>query len=204
MITPFTFKGKIGRAPYAAWSVALFLSQYLVILAGPGNSAFLKTGRWILAVPHRSLLTFGGDADFLLRLVYLLLLAWALAALAFRRAVDANVDGGIAAVAIAPIIQIPAILYLCFAPSKVTPESRANADYAVIPEPVSVWPPAFLGVFAGVSLTLIAVAVGALVFRTYGYGLFLLTPFVIGAITGYVANSRADIGIRKTALAVAA
>ncbi len=29
MITPFTFKGKIGRAPYAAWSVAIFFSQYL-------------------------------------------------------------------------------------------------------------------------------------------------------------------------------
>jgi len=48
----------------------------------------------------------------------------------------------------------------------------------------------YSGVFAGVGLTLVAVTVSTLIFGTYGYGLFLLTPFVIGAVTAYVANLR--------------
>jgi len=140
----------------------------------------------------------------MLGLAYLLLLAWALVALAFRRAVDANVSGGIAAFVIAPVIQIPAILFLCLAPSRSAPGTRTVAAHAGMREPVSLWPDAFLGVFAGVGLTLVAVAVSTLIFGTYGYGLFLLTPFVIGVITGYIANSRADIGVGETILAVVA
>src|SRR5262245_58231149 len=162
MITPFTFKGKIGRAPYAAWSGAIFLSQFLVVLAGAGDGgALLKANRWILFVPHRALMTVNGPWDLpqMLGLAYLLLLAWALAALAFRRAVDANVGGGIAAFAIAPVLQIPAILFLCFTPPKVALENRTIVGHAGTREPVSLWPEAFLGVFAGVGLTLVAVAV---------------------------------------------
>jgi uncharacterized membrane protein YhaH (DUF805 family) len=205
MITPFTFKGKIGRAPYAAWSVAIFLSQYLVILAGASDiGGILKADRWMLFVPHRALMTVGGNWDLLqtLGVAYLLLLAWALAALAFRRAIDANVGGGIAAFAIAPVIQIPAILYLCIAPSKAVPERDTPVEHPGIQEAVSPWPSAFQGVFAGVGLTLVAVAVSTLIFGTYGYGLFLLTPFVIGVATAYVANLRADMGLGETGLIV--
>jgi len=205
MITPFTFKGRIGRAPYAAWSVALFLSQYLVVLAGAGDGgALLKANWWIILVPHRALITISGPWGLpqMLGLAYLLLLAWALAALAFRRAVDANVVDGTAPFVIAPVIQIPAILFLCFAPSKVMPEIRSTAGVAGMREPVSLWPAAFLGIVAGVGLTLVAVAVSTLIFRTYGNGLFLLTPFVIGLITAYIANLKADIGLGETALTV--
>src|SRR5262245_46122155 len=69
--------------------------------------------------------------------------------------------------------------------------------------PISIWGAALLGVLAGIGLTLAAVAMGTLAFGTYGYGLFLLTPFVIGVITAYVANYRADIGTGRTALSVA-
>jgi len=207
VITPFTFKGRIARAPYAAWSVALFLSQYLVVLAGPGDGgAFLQANRLVLFMPHRALMTINGPWGLpqMLGLAYLLLLAWALVALAFRRAVDANVSGGTAAFVIAPIIQIPAILFLCLAPSGGAPETPTIAAHAAMREPVSLWPQAFLGVFAGVGLTLVAVAVGTLIFGTYANGLFLITPFVIGVITGYIANFRADIGVGETILAVVA
>src|SRR5215467_4935639 len=119
MITPFTFKGKIGRVPYAAWSVALFLSQYLVVLAGVGVvGALLKANGLILLVPHRALIAASGPWTLLqmLGLAYLRLLAWALAALGFRRAVDADVGDGTAAFVIAPVSQIPAILFLWLSP----------------------------------------------------------------------------------------
>jgi hypothetical protein len=60
-----------------------------------------------------------------------------------------------------------------------------------------------VGGLAGVGLTLVAVALGTLVFGTYGYSLFLLMPFVVGTISGYLANFRGDIGGRQTAWAVA-
>ena len=60
------------------------------------------------------------------------------------------------------------------------------------------------GVLAGVGLTLASVALGTLVFGTYGYALFMLTPFVIGVITGYLANRKGDIGDWPTALSVMA
>jgi uncharacterized membrane protein YhaH (DUF805 family) len=33
MVSPFSFKGKIGRLPYMLWSLAAFFSQHLVALS---------------------------------------------------------------------------------------------------------------------------------------------------------------------------
>jgi uncharacterized membrane protein YhaH (DUF805 family) len=201
VITPFTFKGKIGRAPYAAWSVTIFLSQYLIPLAA-GN--LLKSDMWVYLIPHRALRSVGANADLVQALgaAYLLIVAWALGALAFRRANDANVGGWVAVFAITPIIQILTILVLCVAPPVTEREPPAVVADAETSEPVSIWASGVLGVLAGVGLTMVAVASGTLVFGTYGYSLFLLTPFVIGTVSGYIANYRGDIGGRETAWSV--
>jgi hypothetical protein len=47
---------------------------------------------------------------------------------------------------------------------------------------------------AGAGLTVFTVAVGALIFGTYGYGMFVVGPFLIGATTAFLANRRGDIG----------
>jgi hypothetical protein len=65
-----------------------------------------------------------------------------------------------------------------------------------------IWVAAVVGVLAGVGLTLVAVALGTLVFGTYGLTLFLFTPFMVGATTAYIANSKADIGVRATGWSV--
>jgi hypothetical protein len=44
------------------------------------------------------------------------------------------------------------------------------------------------GVLAGVALSLVAMVVGTLVFRSYGLVLFIVSPFFIGAAVGYFAN----------------
>ena len=46
------------------------------------------------------------------------------------------------------------------------------------------------GAVSGVLIILGAVAISALVFRIYGWGLFVLTPFVVGVTTGYLVNRR--------------
>jgi hypothetical protein len=50
---------------------------------------------------------------------------------------------------------------------------------------------------AGMALTLLAVAVCALL-GVYGYGMFVISPFVIGATTGYFANRTSDVGAWRT------
>lgn len=44
------------------------------------------------------------------------------------------------------------------------------------------------GTLAGVGIILVAVLISALIFRAYGWGLFVLTPFAVGFTTGYLVN----------------
>jgi hypothetical protein len=49
---------------------------------------------------------------------------------------------------------------------------------------------AFEGAFAGMGLTVLAVALSTLVFGVYGTGLFVASPLIIGAVTAYIGNYR--------------
>jgi uncharacterized membrane protein YhaH (DUF805 family) len=208
MSSPFTFQGRIGRLPYALWSLGIFFSQHLAVLAVSAAQGRQMTADWgFYLMPLRALVTLERPSSLLLiaALAYLLIAAWALAALAFRRAADADLGGGIAVFAIAPILQIPAILFLCLLPPR-----PAQGNSPVIdagwrdgePVPRHEWAAAAQGVVAGMALTLIAVAMGALVFHVYGFGMFVVSPFVIGAATGYLANRKTDLGGARTALLV--
>jgi hypothetical protein len=160
---------------------------------------------WFLVAPLRQLVTLdhASSVALILALAYLMIVAWALAALAFRRAADAGVSEWIAAYAVAPIVQIPVMLFLCVCPSRAQADPASNAgDVAAAG---SSWAPAVQGLIAGVALTLFAVAVGALVFGTYGFGIFVVSPFVIGATTAYFANRQSEIdGLQTAQLVVCA
>jgi len=174
----FSFNGKIGRRTYALWSLGVFLSPQLVAFA------------LHLLSPHRPPVGLG--------IAYLLLVALALAALAFRRAKDANLSGWIAVLAALPVVQLPVISYLCLVPS----EARETRSRLI----------ATVGLLAGAALTVLAVGVGALVFGVHReviplhvrlilgvLVLLTLPPFVIGATTGYIENRHGDLGAARTA-----
>jgi hypothetical protein len=57
---------------------------------------------------------------------------------------------------------------------------------------------------AGMALTLASVAVGALFFGAYGYGMFIASPFVVGATAGYLVNRNGDVGLLRTEQVAAA
>jgi uncharacterized membrane protein YhaH (DUF805 family) len=196
---PFTFEGKIRRLPYALLSLGLFFSQHLVtILVFDIERRRLAIDWTFYATSLRALVTQSASTDLtlILALAYFLLVAWALAALAFRRAADADISEWIAAAAVAPIVQIPVILLLCALPSSGVerpPRERDPYDERDIS-----WVAAAQGVVAGMALTLLAVTFGALVFGAYGFGMFFVSPLVIGAVTGYFANRRGDIGVGRT------
>ncbi len=200
----FSFQGKIRPLPYALLCLALFVSQHLLVagvlrvFAQP-----LEPDPWFLVVPLRSLslrpiVILDRSAGFIeiLVLVYFLIVAWALSSLAFRRAADAGVSEWIAAYAFVPVIQIPVILFLSVIPSRQQAEVAPEADELVPARPT--WVPAAQGVIAGIGLTLFAVAMGALVFRSYSFGMFVISPFVVGATTGYFANRRSEIDASRT------
>src|ERR1700682_226098 len=196
----FRFTGKIGRLPYASASLAALFSQHLVIAGiARGMGAPVNLDAWFALLPYRALATlshvslwFGpslqrpaamldhaSTAVLLTALAYVLIVAWVLVALAFRRAADAGVSEWVAAYAIAPGVQIPVIFFLCVAPPRNREDHGLTADSAAATQ--ANWISVAQGVLAGVGLTVFAVAVGALVFGTYGYGMFVAMPFVVGA-----------------------
>src|ERR1700694_698860 len=121
MFSPFAFEGKIRPLPYALWALGPSVSQHLAVLAVSGAQGHRLETDWLFfLMPLRSLVTLERASSIMLiaALAYLLIATWALAALAFRRAADADLSEGIAVFAIAPIVQVPAILFLCFAPSR--------------------------------------------------------------------------------------
>jgi uncharacterized membrane protein YhaH (DUF805 family) len=202
---PISFRGKITQRPYALWSCAIIGSQHLLVFL-----AFKVLGQpfrfdcWFALMPLRSVLALTGASNFIviMALAYLLLVTWALAALTYRRAADADIAEWIPVFVILPIVQIPAIIALCALPSRTASEpSAAVAEPAV---PVSVWPTAIEGMIAGMGLTLASVAIGVLFFGTYGYGMFVVSPFVVGATAGYLANCKGDIGTLRTEQVAAA
>lgn len=55
-----------------------------------------------------------------------------------------------------------------------------------------------LGTATGILTILFAVMISVHVFRAYGWGLFVLTPFVVGVTTGYLVNRRELQSMRRT------
>jgi len=217
MTLPFTFQGKISRLPYALWSLGLFFSQDLLAALLAGHDRTSSFDLELIVSPIRWLFTAPSVDAILLwvGLAYMVVVAWALCALAFRRASDADINQAVAFAALVPIIQLAVMLYLAVVPSREaaerpqipeTPERQIGAMPAAtapVGHATPVWLPAALaGVIAGVGLTIVAVAVGTLIFGVYGYGVFMFTPFVIGVTAGYLANSKGNIGGSQTALSV--
>lgn len=189
--------GRLTRAPYALLTAAVFLSQHLVtlgILSLQGEPWDL--GPTFVFMPLRATVTHGNAATpvVLLVLAYALLVAWVLTVLAFRRSNDAGYDGMVSAAAIAPFVQI--IVFLDLATARTAPASYVPAQGKVATGLRS--RAVAKGVIVGMALFVALAALGTLVFGTYGYGIFVALPFVIGAVAAYIANGVEDQGGKRT------
>jgi hypothetical protein len=199
MFDLLAFSGRTKRLPYAFAALTIFVAQYALVvgLFATLRRPFVPDARFYV-MPLRSLVWLADlpVATLPIALGVTLLFMWALGALSFRRATDASVSAMIAALTMTPIFQIPAILMLCFLPSSAAaPAAADSADRFDMKSAVQ-------GILAGAALTLLAVAIGALVFGTYGFGMFVIAPLVIGATTAFLANRRGDIGGIRTFEAV--
>jgi len=199
LLTPFSFQDRIGRLRYALAALAIFAGQYLfvaVATAALGHPVTLDAWFWLL--PLRSLVTLQNAPPGLLALAMAVTLVAdaLLAALSFRRAADAHVSAAVAAATVMPVVQLLVILGLIASPPRPTaaapsdprPPSDERRDLAA----------AAMGGLIGGGVCAAATALSTLGFGVYGYSLFIVTPVVIGAIAGFVANRRVELSVGAT------
>ena len=176
---PGANSGGIAYALSSAWPV---LQPASPVLLSSGRSSAARTGWRFYVFPLRALVTQSRSPDisFSSPSPISLLVAWVLAALAFRRAADADISEWIAAGR-----------DRCRRPDSGDPRAcascRSRAGSRRLPlgatRATRRSPAAAQGLVAGMALTLVAVAIGTLVFRVYGWGVFVASPFVVGAVT---------------------
>ncbi len=191
----FAFEGQIRQIPYALASSAVFFAQHMAVVTLFGAlRQRLDVGWRFWLLPLSSIADLHRAPAVLLALAFAfaLLVAWALSALAFRRSMNAGASVWTAAAVIVPIIQILVIAGLSVMPARPAPAPTAG-EVVDRKRPMD-WRTAIQGMLAGAGLTVFTVAVGALIFGAYGYGMFVVGPFLIGATTAYLANRQGDIG----------
>jgi hypothetical protein len=190
-----SFEGGIGRVAYVCSSAGIFFIQHLVawhILAGQ-RSPFVPEW-WFWFDPLRAVVFAGhGPSESPLGAFGVTLAVdIGLVALAFIRARQTRRGEGLAALAFVPYVQILVVGWFTLAPEqRDTPQSAGAikpADARTIAE----------GLLLGAAMTVAAVAFSTLILGLYGDGLFVLSPFIIGLTTAYLANRETDLGARPT------
>jgi uncharacterized membrane protein YhaH (DUF805 family) len=216
MLNPFSFRGEVGRLAYMVWAIPIFVSQYLFVwLIALVLGIPLKVNEKFYVYPLRSLVAHTsqtGDVPppvhmttpfLLLAFIYFMLMSWTLIALSYRRAVNAGSVGWMVAGILAPLIQLVSLAVFCFFPPRRETDRETPISANKRERRQSAWSGAAQGLLAGMALTLAAVFTSALIFGSYGYGVFLVSPLVIGAVTAFLANARSDVGIGETSEIVA-
>jgi hypothetical protein len=188
------FTGTISPLAYAALAPCVLLTQHLAVamaFAAAGAGLVPDLSFWMLPLRRMTQLPGLGAPLAAMAFAFSLFVAWVLAALSFRRAAQSEAGYSLAALTIIPGIQIPAVLLLAVmprGPDRDEPDSDDKVKVAHLAQ----------GVLAGVALVVAAVLVSALTFGAYGWGLFVMTPFLVGITTAYLANRRAGIGMAST------
>lgn len=189
-----SLRGELAPATYAIAAPALLLSQQgAAALAHrwTGQPLTADTEFWLMPLRRVALLPDPSSAAAALVLLFSIVVAWGLAVLSFRRASRSGVGYLLAALSVVPAIQIAAVALLALLPVRArdyVPELEEGTNVAHVLQ----------GVLAGVAIVVIAVLVSAMTFGTYGWGLFVLTPFLVGVTTGYLANRQVALETGRT------
>lgn len=194
-----SFRTTVTPQAYLLCAPVLILAQHLLVasfhwMAGAPLEADLMF--WLF--PLHRLFDLPGLAPWTIALAFavVLLLAWAIALLSFRRANWSGAGHSLAALSFVPTIQLAAVAFLTILPPRSGEEERADGDAGR--EAVHV----LEGALAGTTIIVAAVVVSAVTFGAYGWGLFVATPFMAGLVTGYLANRKAPISGGETAMLV--
>lgn len=189
------------RSAYAAASFSLIASQNLItwgLRQASSEDRALDLEFWLTplssALSIYSLPPVWGAAVF----AYFLLVAWLLTLMSFKLAQRTNRGFVLAVLSVVPVVQLGAILLNAVLPAGDAvddiEQSRATSAKNVT-----------MGLIAGIALVVLAVLISAVTFGAYGWGLFVMTPFLVGMTSGYLVNEQSDLGASTTMkLAIAA
>ena len=190
-----SFRGETSALTYLVAAPLLLLSQHLLVfLLYRAAGAGLRTDPsfWLLPLRRLAFLPNLSPGTAALAFAFSLAVAWGLALLSFRRAATSRFGYGFAAFAVVPALQIPAIALLALIP--VSWGAPAPLPEDEIPESEFDAAHILQGLLAGVAIVVAAVLLSALTFGAYGWGLFVMTPFLVGVTTAYLANRRVALG----------
>lgn len=174
----------VTRRVYLQHGLVLAAVKYL------GDAALVYTATGTLWTPAAYLLLSQPSSESEILELAPVLAIWMLpfvaigVTLSARRATDA---GGSPWVSI--LFLVPYLNYVLMAALSALPaRSWKPAHFRPNPPKMSDWAARILAGAAGVLVAVAAVALGVSALRSYGGWLFLLTPFAVGASTGYVYN----------------
>jgi hypothetical protein len=129
---------------------------------------------------------------------YFLLVAWLLALMSFKLAQRTNRGFVLAVLSVVPVVQLGAILLNAVLPAGDAVDDMEQS-HATSAKNMT------MGLIAGIALVVLAVLISAVTFGAYGWGLFVMTPFLVGMTSGYLVNEQSDLGASTTMkLAIAA
>jgi uncharacterized membrane protein YhaH (DUF805 family) len=200
----FTFEGPVGRRAYFFHGAALMALKYLtdaaIIWATTGAlwlpGDYLTTGT---ALEH-SKLAQGPTFLPLLLGMWTVPFLWIGVTLTSRRLRDARLSAWYSVLFVVPLLNYVAMAILCLLPTDaiepapVITESRPVRGDKLKGQ--------LAGIAAGAATGFLLVSLGIFLLRTYGVALFVGTPFVMGAVTGFVYNRIYSASSGETLLVV--
>ena len=119
-------------------------------------------------------------------LIWTIPFVWAGVLLSVRRAWDAGLPPWIAVAFFIPVLNYALMFTLATSPTRVRPQEPPDLVYEHARQ--SSRRSTIAGVLAGALAALLAVIVGVQFIKSYGLTVFLGTPFVVGLVSGFVAN----------------
>lgn len=199
------FRGRTSLWAYPLMAVPLLLVQYtaVALLYWRYGAALEPDAEfWLLPLHRIGQLSAPTATDVALLFGAIVLSYAALGALSFRRAARSDLGFSLAVASILPCLQLVAVPVLACLPVR---RGDGEAQPEEVPESNQRGVDAahvLQGLFAGMFLIVAAVLISAVTFGAYGWGLFVMTPFMVGVATAYLANRRNPLDLHQTNLLV--
>ena len=184
-LAALSFRGRLPAPVYAVLAPALILSQHAMVAFAyftAGERLVADLDFWLLPLRRLAELPGLSPAAAAAAFAFALAATALLAMLSFRRASGSFAGHAVAAFTIVPMAQIPATVIVGLLPM------RADAQGEAAREVDSQAAHIVQGVIAGVAILIVAVFLSAVAFGAYGWGLFVLTPFLVGLASAYISN----------------
>ncbi len=194
MFRLFAFENELSPLKYIMLAIFLIGAQYIFVIASYAYAnSKLIFDIWFWLFPNRVLAQLPNISPihaavgFALTLISIGLLAL----FSYQRANWSSRGHYLASFAMLPTIQIIVVISLAILPKFKeldvdVEDNKSGASHIII------------GLFAGAAIIIIAVAISALTLGAYGWGLFVMTPFLSGMVTAYLTNRGRDLSAAKS------